>query len=175
MKAAVMRSKTLVKLEEENEAVFCEYTLRKVLSFLAVRELLCCSALVCRHWCQASQCKEVWRRRMHEQVVEMFRQGVLPSHPTLSPARLFHCLYQTNLLRNASFLERDNAVKAAGMPRQQAWEATHGQRGMTWAHPCSFSPELPRCPPNVQLPSRSVWAAWLWALAACPATLVGAR
>jgi hypothetical protein len=58
---------------------------------------------------------------MHKQVLEMFKQGVLPSHPGLSPARLFHCLYQSNLLRNTSFLERENAVKAAGAPRQQAW------------------------------------------------------
>jgi hypothetical protein len=58
---------------------------------------------------------------MHKQVLEMYKHGVLPTHPSLSPARMFHCLYQSNLLRNTSFLERENAIKAGGAPRQQAW------------------------------------------------------
>ncbi|WIA43921.1 hypothetical protein OEZ86_010325 [Tetradesmus obliquus] len=141
-----MRSQTLAKLQDEREAVLCDYTLRKVLSFLEVQELLCAAALVSSHWRQASQCKEVWRRRMHKQVLELFSQGPLPGQPWLSPARLFRCLYQSNLLRNSSFLERENAVKLPGAPRQQAWEATHNARGMTWAHPFDFHPELSPLP-----------------------------
>lgn len=46
----------------DSDPMLCEYTLRKVLSFLDIPDLLLAAALVSKRWGQASQCKEVWRR-----------------------------------------------------------------------------------------------------------------
>eukprot|EP00775_Hariotina_reticulata_P008419 gene8419-8603_t len=131
------------------DAVLCDYTLRKVLSWLELSDIFSSAALVSRRWHQASTCREVWRRRMHKQILALFCGNVLPGHPFMNPARLFSSLYQCNLLQNTAFLERDNTLKAEGLIinlRRLAWEPSVNAQGMTWAHPFDFSPELPALP-----------------------------
>eukprot|EP00878_Enallax_costatus_P010872 GHUV01011353.1.p1 GENE.GHUV01011353.1~~GHUV01011353.1.p1 ORF type:complete len:346 (+),score=72.49 GHUV01011353.1:107-1144(+) len=142
----ISRAAPLQNRNADGNPLLCDYTLREVLSWLEVTELLSGAALVSKRWCEASQCREVWRRRMHRKILNLFINGKIPGHPMLSPARLFQSLYQSNLLVNSTFLERSNSLKPGQSPRRSAWEPTHSAHGMTWAHPFNFYPELSPLP-----------------------------
>lgn len=62
-------------------------------------------------------------RRMHPQLLQLWsRLSPLPVVPGgMSPGRLFTSVYDKDLLRNSSFLERDNSMKGPNGDWAHAW------------------------------------------------------